>query len=54
MNKLDCIKLIHNNISAVLCTTDEFNLKDSENLLNVLIQIGVVTFEEVNLVGMIV
>ena len=46
MNKQDCIKLIHNNISNVLCTTQEFNLKDSENLLDELIREGVISFKE--------
>lgn len=46
MNKQDCSKLIHNNISNVLCTTEEFNLKDSENLLDELVREGIVSFKE--------
>ena len=46
MNKQDYIKLIHNNISNVLCTTEEFNLKDSENLLDELVREGVISFKE--------
>lgn len=54
MNKEKCVEIIHNTISKILLTTEEFNLTDSRILLEVLIKEGYIketVFKEENTNG---
>lgn len=46
MKKKDIIALVHEEISSVLHTTQEFTLKDTEKLVDKLASIGVLYTEE--------